>query len=111
MFLFVLKWVRSKSLVCGLFSQIATASGPCGNNRDYLFRLEKALFDIGHEDDMVIELANEVRNILGKVGKGVVLKEKKKPIGPTTTTHLPFMSFISGIQVHPMTDATVAMDS
>ena len=29
------------------FRQIATAVGPCGNNRDYLFLLEKALFDIG----------------------------------------------------------------
>lgn len=27
--------------------QIATAFGPCGNNRDYLFLLEKAMFDIG----------------------------------------------------------------
>lgn len=59
---------------------------------------------------MVIELANEVRNILGKVGKGVVLKEKKNPIGPMT--HLPFMSFISGVQVHPLAEAAaVAMDS
>ncbi|CAH1414778.1 unnamed protein product [Lactuca virosa] len=27
--------------------QIATATGPCGNNRDYIFFLEKAIFDIG----------------------------------------------------------------
>lgn len=27
--------------------QIATAFGPCGNNRDYLFLLEKAMFNIG----------------------------------------------------------------
>ncbi|WZY68470.1 hypothetical protein YC2023_000710 [Brassica napus] len=27
--------------------QIATANGPCGNNRDYLFLLEKAMHDIG----------------------------------------------------------------
>ncbi|XP_038983786.1 gamma-glutamylcyclotransferase 2-1-like [Phoenix dactylifera] len=51
--------------------QIATAAGPCGNNRDYLFLLEKAMFDIGHEDDYVIELANEVRKVLGG------LKEKR----------------------------------
>ncbi|ONK82035.1 uncharacterized protein A4U43_C01F35460 [Asparagus officinalis] len=51
--------------------QIATAHGPCGNNRDYLFLLEKAMFDIGHEDDHVIELANEVRKELRR------LKEKK----------------------------------
>ncbi|XP_057833682.1 gamma-glutamylcyclotransferase 2-2 [Cryptomeria japonica] len=48
-------------------SQIAKAVGPCGNNRDYLFQLEKALYDIGHEDDEVIELSNEVRRILGGI--------------------------------------------
>ncbi|CAH1428111.1 unnamed protein product [Lactuca virosa] len=51
--------------------QIATATGPCGNNRDYIFLLEKAMFDIGHEDDMVIKLANEVRKVLGNTGLGV----------------------------------------
>lgn len=51
--------------------QIATAFGPCGNNRDYIFLLEKAMFDIGHEDDMVIELANEVRKVLGITGLGI----------------------------------------
>ncbi|KAJ4799127.1 Gamma-glutamylcyclotransferase [Rhynchospora pubera] len=44
--------------------QIATATGPCGNNRDYLFLLEKALSDIGHEDDYITELAKEVRKCL-----------------------------------------------
>jgi len=29
------------------FRQIATAYGPCGNNRDYIFLLEKAMHDIG----------------------------------------------------------------
>lgn len=29
--------------------QIATAFGPCGNNRDYIFSLEKAMFDIGKQ--------------------------------------------------------------
>ncbi|TQE00585.1 hypothetical protein C1H46_013829 [Malus baccata] len=48
--------------------QIATAFGPCVNNRDYLFLLEKAMFDIGHEEDHVIELANEVRKVLGITG-------------------------------------------
>ncbi|KAK4427625.1 Gamma-glutamylcyclotransferase 2-2 [Sesamum alatum] len=76
--------------------QIATAFGPCGNNRDYLFLLEKAMFDIGHEDDYVIELANEVRKVLGVVGG--VLKEKKlsaptdvslKPFSPLKLTALP----------------------
>ena len=46
-------------------SQIAKAVGPCGTNREYLFRLEKAMNDIGHADEEVIELANEVRKILG----------------------------------------------
>ncbi|CAA6662376.1 unnamed protein product [Spirodela intermedia] len=47
--------------------QIATASGPCGNNRDYLFSLETAMADIGHEDDSVIELANEVRKVMASL--------------------------------------------
>ncbi|XP_057776655.1 gamma-glutamylcyclotransferase 2-2-like [Salvia miltiorrhiza] len=55
--------------------QIATAFGPCGNNRDYLFLLEKAMFDIGHEDDYVIELANEVRKVL--LNLSGLLKENK----------------------------------
>lgn len=64
--------------------QIATARGPCGNNRDYLFRLEKALFDIGHEDDMVIELADEVRKVL------VLLQEKAAapPVSPLPLVYL-----------------------
>ncbi|KAI4379725.1 hypothetical protein MLD38_005982 [Melastoma candidum] len=49
--------------------QIATAFGPCGNNREYLFRLEKAMFDIGHEDDYVTELAGEVRHVLEEIEK------------------------------------------
>ncbi|XP_008781720.1 gamma-glutamylcyclotransferase 2-1 isoform X2 [Phoenix dactylifera] len=58
--------------------QIATAHGPCGNNRDYLFLLEKALFNIGHQDDCVIELANEVRKIIGSLkGTGVVSYVRK----------------------------------
>ncbi|KAL8106980.1 gamma-glutamylcyclotransferase 2-1-like isoform X1 [Apium graveolens] len=56
--------------------QIATAHGPCGNNRDYIFLLEKALFDIGHEDDTIIELANEVRKYIGTV-TGLVKSERR----------------------------------
>ncbi|KAG2238187.1 hypothetical protein Bca52824_092558 [Brassica carinata] len=44
--------------------QIATASGPRGNNWEYLFKLEKAMHDIEHEENFVIELANEVRKQL-----------------------------------------------
>ncbi|KAK1323753.1 hypothetical protein QJS10_CPA02g01590 [Acorus calamus] len=54
--------------------QIATASGPCGNNREYLFSLEKAMFAIGHADDMVIELANEVRKVLRRMNEEKVAK-------------------------------------
>lgn len=36
--------------------QIATAFGPCGNNRDYLFLLEKAMFDIGNNKEEVVQL-------------------------------------------------------
>ncbi|KAJ9537417.1 hypothetical protein OSB04_030150 [Centaurea solstitialis] len=79
--------------------QIATAFGPCGNNRDYVFLLEKAMFDIGHEDDMVIELANEVRKELGITGLGIPKESSsrltgpshkpKSPISPRKLLHLP----------------------
>ncbi|XP_024391002.1 gamma-glutamylcyclotransferase 2-3 [Physcomitrium patens] len=46
-------------------SQIATARGPAGPNYEYLFRLEEALYEIGCEDEYIIELANEVRKLLG----------------------------------------------
>ncbi|GJM84979.1 hypothetical protein PR202_ga00701 [Eleusine coracana subsp. coracana] len=46
--------------------QIATANGPNGYNRDYLFSMEKALSNICHEDDSIIELANEVRKLLNR---------------------------------------------
>lgn len=87
--------------------QIATAHGPCGNNRDYLFLLEKAMFDIGHEDDYVIELANEVRKELGIVGNGL-LKEKKL-VGPPHIP-VPHKSNIPALQLHPLPEA-IAMDS
>lgn len=47
--------------------QIAKAAGPCGNNRDYVFKLEQAMNSIGHADQAVIMLANEVRKILGGI--------------------------------------------
>ncbi|XP_019438374.1 PREDICTED: gamma-glutamylcyclotransferase 2-2-like [Lupinus angustifolius] len=79
--------------------QIATAYGPCGNNRDYLFLLEKAMHDIGHEDDYVIELANEVRKELGIVN---VLSKDKKMVAPTP--HMP----IPTLQLHAL---PIALDS
>ncbi|KAL5706661.1 Gamma-glutamylcyclotransferase 2-1 [Ranunculus cassubicifolius] len=83
-------------------SQIATAFGPCGNNRDYLFLLEKALFDIGHEDDSIIELANEVRKVLRIMGRPKELKLG----GP----HIPLKAHISPLHRVPLTEA-IAMDS
>ncbi|KAL0407896.1 UNVERIFIED_CONTAM: Gamma-glutamylcyclotransferase 2-2 [Sesamum radiatum] len=111
--------------------QIATAFGPCGNNRDYLFLLEKAMFDIGnysiksnlsvrgnatfgefliyynvrtgHEDDYVIELANEVRKVLGVIGG--VPKEKKL----SAPSDVPLKSF-SPLKLTPLPEA-IAMDS
>ncbi|KAJ8758580.1 hypothetical protein K2173_000301 [Erythroxylum novogranatense] len=85
--------------------QIATAFGPCGNNRDYLFLLEKAMYDIGHEDDMVIELANEVRKELGIVRDGVS-KEKKLFV----LSDIVLTSQLPALQLHPLPKA-VAMDS
>jgi cation transport regulator ChaC len=63
-------------------NQIATARGPAGTNYEYLFRLEEALYDIGCVDQYIIDLANEVRKILGvyEDRKQVVQKfEDEKP--------------------------------
>ncbi|KAH7687973.1 Glutathione-specific gamma-glutamylcyclotransferase protein [Dioscorea alata] len=79
--------------------QIATATGPCGNNRDYLFLLEKAMFNIGHEDGYVIELANKVRKVLRW------LEEKKKAsprISPKPHHPLNLMQLV------PLLETTVA---
>ncbi|OIV97781.1 hypothetical protein TanjilG_12538 [Lupinus angustifolius] len=64
--------------------QIATAHGPFGNNRDYLLLLEKAMSDIGHEDDYVIVLANEVRKELGMVN---VAPKDKNLVAPAKLQH------------------------
>ncbi|KAF9681411.1 hypothetical protein SADUNF_Sadunf06G0223100 [Salix dunnii] len=94
--------------------QIATAHGPCGNNRDYLFSLEKAMFAIGkvfspffkcHEDDMVIELANEVRNVLGITGNGIPVEKKITGSSPVALkSHMP------ALQLRSLQEAVV-MDS
>ncbi|XP_039121027.1 LOW QUALITY PROTEIN: gamma-glutamylcyclotransferase 2-1-like [Dioscorea cayenensis subsp. rotundata] len=80
--------------------QIATATGPCGNNRDYLFFLEKAMFNIGHEDGYVIELANKVRKVLRW------LEEKKKKTSPRISPkpHHP----LNLMQLAPLLETTVA---
>ncbi|GMH11811.1 hypothetical protein Nepgr_013652 [Nepenthes gracilis] len=85
--------------------QIATAVGPCGNNKDYLFLLEKALYDIDHEDYMVIELANEVRKVLAIAGRGRP-KEEKMVVSPRK----PIKSDIPSLQLRPRQGA-VAIDS
>ncbi|KAL9227166.1 hypothetical protein vseg_002891 [Gypsophila vaccaria] len=79
--------------------QIATAFGPCGNNRDYIFSLEKAMREINHEDDYVIELANEVRKVLD-VAKGIA-QEKMLTV---------IKDRIPSLQLRPRQEA-VAMDS
>ncbi|KAG0472230.1 hypothetical protein HPP92_016776 [Vanilla planifolia] len=79
--------------------QIATASGPCGNNRDYLFSMEKAMFLLGHEDEYVIELAKEVRKVLG------ALKEKK-----TAGAHFPVKFKLPFKQIVPLQE-TAVLDS
>ncbi|KAL6501862.1 Gamma-glutamylcyclotransferase 2-1 [Orobanche gracilis] len=87
-------------------TQIATAFGPCGNNRDYLFLLEKTLFDIGHEDDYVIELANEVRKVLGVVKSGIVSMGKKLSV----MSDVRLKSSLSPLKLRPLGKAIV-MDS
>ncbi|KAJ7215200.1 hypothetical protein O6H91_10G015000 [Diphasiastrum complanatum] len=54
-------------------SQIATAIGPAGPNYEYLFRLEEALLKIGHADEEIIELANEVRKF-SMIPKGILTR-------------------------------------
>jgi len=91
--------------------QIATAFGPCGNNRDYIFLLEKAMYDIGHEDDFVKELANEVRKVLGIFVVIPTGKKKKKTVRPRTMdSHSPCKSQIQSLPVHKFPEA-VTMDS
>ena len=65
------------------------------------------MFDIGHEDDYIIELANEVRKELGIAEKGI-LKERKL-VGsssrmPLTKSHIPTLQ----LRLRP---EAVAMDS
>ncbi|CAH2044465.1 unnamed protein product [Thlaspi arvense] len=71
--------------------QIATASGPCGNNREYLFKLEKAMHDIEHEEEYVIELANEVRKQLDLPEEVKALLKpvvSRVPVKSQTQTHV-----------------------
>ena len=58
----------------------------------------------GHEDDMVIELANEVRKVLGIF---VMIPSGKKLVRPS---HMPLKPNIQLRQLHSLQEA-VAMDS
>lgn len=49
--------------------QIVRAKGPSGPNREYLFKLENSLIQIGCEDKHVTDLADEVRRILSLQGE------------------------------------------
>nr|AFK48281.1 unknown [Medicago truncatula] len=64
------------------------------------------MHNFGHEDDLVIELANEVRKVLGVVN--VVLNEKKL-VGPTQLPHQPHVP-IPSLQLHPLPEP-IALDS
>jgi len=85
--------------------QIATANGPCGNNRDYIFLLEKAMLDIGHEDESVIELAHEVKKVLGIVGGLPKVKKLPSPCS-TLKSH---MALSSPLKLRPLPE-TVPLD-
>ena len=63
------------------------------------------MFDIGHEDDYVIELANEVRKVLGVLG--ICIPKEKRLLGPS---HIPLKSLVSPINLRRLPEA-VAMDS
>jgi cation transport regulator ChaC len=69
--------------------QIATASGPNGYNRDYLFSMEKALSNISHEDDTIIELADEVRKVLGRSTEKKVTGSDMPLKSHTPVVHIP----------------------
>ncbi|KAJ8528401.1 hypothetical protein K7X08_022093 [Anisodus acutangulus] len=85
--------------------QIATAHGPCGDNREYIFKMEKALYDIDHEDDYIIELANEVRKVCEIVNSGI--QKEKKLIG---SAHIPLKTKISSpVKIFSLPEAVVAV--
>lgn len=99
------KYYLGPSPIDEMARQIATAFGPCGNNRDYLFLLEKAMHAIGHEDDMVIELANEVRKVLG-ISNTMI---KQKQVGVALPL-IPINAHFSSLPLLSSQEA-VAMDS
>ncbi|XP_047341637.1 gamma-glutamylcyclotransferase 2-2-like [Impatiens glandulifera] len=80
--------------------QIATAHGPCGNNRDYIFLLEKALFNIGHEDDFVIKLASEVRKVLAALKVGSSSSMEKNMTMRMSVDSIPLLPLVEAISMN-----------
>lgn len=66
--------------------------------------MEKALYDIGHEDDYIIELANEVRKVLDIVSSGIQ-KENKLAGSP----RIPLKTQTSTVKIFSMPEAVVAV--
>ncbi|TXG62383.1 hypothetical protein EZV62_013746 [Acer yangbiense] len=94
----------------------ATASGPGGNNREYLFKLEKALNDIGESSsfEVIIENYNihivmRKRRVLGIVEKDFVIKEKKL-VG---SSHIPLKTAhnIMALKLHRPLSEAVGVES
>lgn len=71
-----------------------------------LWDLTSELLWTGHEDDMVIELANEVRKVLGV---GNVVPNDKKLVAPAQIQHSPHAP-ISALQLHPLPEP-ITLDS
>lgn len=69
-----------------LFSQIAVAAGPCGNNRDYLFKLEKAMIDIGKY--IILSLLFRHVMVLFDVLSMLLSQKKKLEINKMATAHI-----------------------
>lgn len=63
------------------------------------YEVTRSVICAGHEDDLVIELANEVRKVLGIVGN--VIPTDKKTIGPAQLAH-PSRVPVSPLQLHPL---------
>lgn len=65
--------------------------------------MEKALHDINHEEDYIIELANEVRKVLGITES---VSKEKKLLGPS---QIPLQSHISPVKILPLPEAIAAV--
>lgn len=71
--------------------------------------MEKALYDIDHEDDYIIELANEVRKVLEIIGAGI--QKEKELLG---SSHIPLKTQTSPVKIFSLPETAavaVAADS